>query len=633
MNSTVGKRPCFLVALFGLFFVFAYGVGNLKTNAIENDEFRTLNHIEPVWLGQARSLPETLHSVSILSPQHGPAYFLLLNVWHKLVGSDLFSLRLLSVIFCVLAVAVLYQVALISKSPHSACAAVIVMSFLAFYVHFATNMRMYTLVATVSGWVIWSYWKALRSLSPSISTYISLFAAVALIPYIHYLGAIVVVAVGIYHIFVYRRDRRWWLILTVLIVGSLLFLPWLPAAHGGLAEHQVDADAVGARLESFDAVRAVLSVLSNGITPLPLLVFGIALTQFGRLSSSERYLGFITLFSVLALFALNEVAPILVENRMRYAVLLAIPYACVVAIVSRFIPTWRYLRISLALAWCLSFAYYLGTEDYLAFTNLQQQGTKQIPRYQDVMYDLQDQLRFNELVLSFHPTYVVSPNKTLPYYRKALRDRATLVHITYEEDGQLLIQHGNSRYRSLAAISGSRNSLWVLYNPDQTMLEDMPVYTDWLFKDFKACGRKHDTPNSVIDFYVSREIPCALVHQPDSMTIHYDNGIVLLNVIYEQSADELNVYLRWGGVIAEVHSHSLQVFDQFGARVSQLDAVISGDPIDESTLDVSDLESGAYSVELIVYNLESKKSVPGTVLYRHERFERSVTILSFSIDE
>ena len=633
MNKTIATRCCTAVALLCLFFVFSYGVGNLKTYPIENDEFRTLNHIEPVWLEQARSLPDSIRSVASLSPQHGPVYFLFLNVWHKLVGADLFSLRLLSVYFGVLSIAALYQVALISKSHEIACAAVMAMSFLAFYIHFSHNMRMYTLVAAVSGWVIWSYWKALRSQAPGSRIWTSLFAAVALMPYIHYLGTLIVVGVGIYHVIMFRRDRRWWLILTVLILASLLFLPWLPVALGGLTEHQTDVDATGARLVLFDAIRAVLSILSNGIALLPLLVAGITLKNFARLTSPERFLGFITLFTVAALFVLNEVAPILVENRMRYTVILAVPYACVVAIALRLISAGSYLRILCAVAWCLSCFYYLGTDDYLIFTNLQQQGTKQIPRYQDVIYELQGRLKYNELVLSFHPTKVVSPNKTLPYYRKALRDQASIVHITYDEDGELLIQRGYSPFSSLDAISLRRNSVWVLYNPDQTALDDLPVSNDWLLQRFKACIRYHDTEISAIDYYVAREVPCDLVNQQASLTVLYDNGFVLDNAITELSGDELNVYLRWGKAIDKEYSLTLQIFDQFGAKVRQLDAVISGDPVDVFTFDLSELGSGEQSVELIVYSIETGRSVPGTVAIKQQRFERSLSILSFSIDE
>ena len=163
------------IAAICVFFAFAVGVLNLKSDPIENDEFRTLNHIEPVWLSETRSIPETIQSVAALSPQHGPLYFIILNVWHKLVGSDLFSLRFLSTLFGILTIATLYRLASITGRREDGATAAIALSFLAFYLFHVHYLRMYTLLTLVCGWVLLSYWTAAQKRSLSKRAWLSLF--------------------------------------------------------------------------------------------------------------------------------------------------------------------------------------------------------------------------------------------------------------------------------------------------------------------------------------------------------------------------------------------------------------------------------------------------------------------------
>ena len=619
-----------LATLFCLCFVFAYGVANLKTDPIRNDEFRTLNHVEPVWLTHSRTISETIQSVAILSPQHGPLYFLILNVWHKLAGSDLFSLRLLSVLFGVMSIAMIYRLALIFGKRGDAAAAAWVLSFLAFYTFFVQYLRMYSLLLFATGLALWSYWIVRRSKSQRPWAWVLLIIAIALLPYIHYFGGLIVAAIGTYHIACFTRHRRWWLILAALAAGILVFVPWIPIVLSGLVEHQLDQGAATARLTFVDAMRAVVSILSNGILPVAPFVAGLALVGFRRMTVAERYLGFVALFVAIALFALNEAAPVLVENRMRYVLVLAVPYCCLVVIALRKLQSWKTLRIGLLACWCLTFFYYLGTDDYATFTNILQHETRKIPRYQEFIYESEKIPGRDELILSFHADMVLSASKTLDYYRKMLPDWAYIAHITYDANDELLIQSGHAKYGSLYAIAANSKAVWVIHDPEQTTLTDLPVYSEWFLEHFKWCKRYHEAESTSIDYYVNHSIPCELINSDSAFTVHYDNGFVLGNAITIQNESELEIYLRWDKTYGKEYSLSIQVFDQAMEKVRQLDAVISSGVIDVFQLDLADLAAGEYQVDLIVYHFESSKSVPGRAA---SEFERAVDLLGFEISE
>jgi len=617
-------------ALFCLCFVFAYGVGNLKTDPIRNDEFRTLNHVEPVWLTQSRTISETIQSVAVLSPQHGPLYFLILNVWHKLAGSDLFSLRLLSVLFGVMSVAMIYRLALIFGNRADATAAAWVLSFLAFNMFFVQYLRMYTLLLFATGLALWSYWIVRRSKSQRPWVWLLLITAIALLPYIHYFGGLIVAAMGTYHAASFSRHRRWWLILAAFAAGILAFAPWLPVVLSGLAEHRLDQGAATARLTSVEAMRAVVSILSNGILPVAPFAAGLALVRFRRMNAAERYLAFVALFTAVALFALNEVAPVLVENRMRYVLVLALPYCCLVVIALRKLQSGNTLRIGLLACWCLTFFYYLGTDDYATFTNILQHETRKIPRYQEFIYESEKIPGRDELILSFHADMVLSANKTLEYYRKMLPAWAYIAHITYDESDELLLQSDYSKYGSLDAIAANSRAVWVIHDPEQTTLTALPVYSEWFLEHFKWCKRYHEAESTSIDYYVIHSIPCELINSEPAFTVHYDNGFVLGNAITVQNESELEIYLWWDKTFSKAYSLSIQVFDQAQEKVRQVDAVISGEPIDVFKFDLADLAAGEYQVDLIVYHFESRQTVPGRAT---SEFERAVELLGFEISE
>ncbi len=619
-----------VITLFCLLFVFAVGVTNLKVDPIENDEFRTLNHIEPVWLTEARTIPETIQSVAILSPQHGPFYFVIMNAWHKLVGSDLFSLRLLSTFFGILSIATVYRLSMITGERQNAAAAALALSFLAFYVFHFHYLRMYTLLTLACGWLLHSYWSASLAGSQSKQSLISLFAVTALMPYIHYFGSLVLLAIGAYHILFVRRDRRWWRVLAVMGLAGLLFLPWLPYVISGLAEHQLDPTAI--RLSAFEAIRATLSVISNGILVLPLVIAGLAIVNLRRLNYAEKYLGFVAIMTLALLVLLNQIAPVFVENRMRYVLVLTVPYCCIAVAALRHLPAWRQLRLPIAIVWIVSFFYYLGSDDYLTFTNIVQHETDKIPHYQDFVYEASELPGHNELILSFHPNMVLSSNKTLPYYRKVIPQWAYIVHITYDSQGDLIIQSGHARYGSLEAIAANSTGIWVLHNPGQSDLMSMPVFRNWFLQRFKICKRFLERDVSIIDYYVKLSIPCELITDDPARGIVYDNETELANYVLEEADGELAAYLWWRHTEDKRYSFSLQIFDEKAKLVGQHDQKISGEPIDIVSIDTSSLPAGDYNVQFIVYEFETLKSQSGRMLLSGESFDRVVEIYRFTID-
>ena len=73
-------------------------------------------------------------------------------------------------------------------------------------------------------------------------------------------------------------------------------------------------------------------------------------------------------------------------------------------------------------------------------------------------------------------------------------------------------------------------------------------------------------------------------------------------------------------------------FDERGIKAYQKDFVIGSDPLRMHNIDIATLQSGHYSVRLIVYDFDTKQSQPGTVLSTGQGFQRELEIARFTVE-
>lgn len=612
-----------------LFAAFAFAVTNLKQVPIGNDEFNSLSHVQSFAFDKYFSIAQTVQSVSERSQQHGPLYFVLLNIWQSLAGTDLFSARLYSALFGVLTIAIAYRVALLTYSRETGLATVFILGFLAFFLYYMHIARMYTLLAAIVGWLVWSYWKTSRwSEAVPRRQWLMLFVPAALILYVHYFGVMILGSIGLYHLLFARKNRRWLQVSLAIILAGLCFAPWLPVAVSGFTGR---ISLVDSRLPPPESLLAVMRIYSNGLVVIPLLAFSLAAFNHKRLAAAEKYLLFISVAMLLLAGLANELTPILVERRIRYMTVVAVPFCCSLAIGLRLLPGWRLLRLPLLALWIASAIAFAGSEDLWVYTNKRAQNLGQVPHYQEFIYQSEVLPGHNELILSIHPDTRITVRKILDYYRKALPRWSHVVHISVNEDGEADIQSGLSTYATLEDISANSNGVWLIYNPQQTDLSAMPLYTDWFTEHFAPCRRYLDKLDRVIEYFVARKFPCELITDDKPFAVHYADGTQLANFEYERTPESLVFYFWWGQTIGTDYSVSLQIFDAENNKVRWLDAVISLEPLDRFSFDIAGLAAGDYTVKMIVYDFISKASQSGLVVSEQRRFDRDIALLHFTV--
>ena len=619
------------IVILVLLLFYAINVTRLNSRPATVDDLDTMKHLYSNTYDKSYNFSQTIESVSELSPEHGPAYYIILNAWRKIVGEDLFLARLFSVFLSLAAICAVYRLALLTGKHQTAVAAPIILACLAYVNYYAQIARVYPLLLLVGGWLLWSYWGAVARKRVYKRQWLSLFVSAASLLFVHYFGALLLAAIAIHHVIFVSKNKRWFAVASVLAAGSALFALWIPVVLRGYEQsHNALADSA---LSFSDGLLVTLGIYSNGIWLLPLLAAAMLFVYRRRLNRAEIYLIVVTAVVIASLLLLNEITPILTERRMRYSLILAAPFCCTLAIAWSRLPAARPFRLAVLVIWIGAFAHFAASHDLAVYTNQRSREQLSIPHYQDFIYESHRLPGHNELILSVHPSAPVSRIAFLRYYRLRLPDWAHVAHVSLDENGEPVLESGLSSYASLESITRKSRGIWISHNPQESALSDMSGIADWLAQDFQFCRRFLDKPEHSVDFYLKRGIPCSLVTDEEPLTVSYNNGTALANLAYEREADSLVIYLRWLRTIDKVYAFSLQLFDDEDHKLLQLDKVISRDPIDVLSFDLAGIPAGNYVVKLIVYDRESMLSQPGVIDSDKLPFERAVDIFSFEIPE
>ena len=281
----------------------------------EVDEFYFMNDAGLVINGPYSPV-DVLQSVARNSPNHAPLYFILLNLWSHLVGYEIAILRVLTVFTGLLSLAMIYRLARDFITPLAGLLALIVLTSNAFFNFYYANARMYPLLLLAGAVTLWLYLRLCqRDRAAKTSDFAALTAACYILANTHVFSALLFVALGVYHLLHQPKDRRWLRIALAVVVGLLLFSPWLAVLLTGGVERtyafwQAESDDLGSVLA------ALLAVSFNGSMVLLLAtVAGLALGWRQRAIHLKQplliSLYFLVAFSLVALlsdaFAVSKV--------------------------------------------------------------------------------------------------------------------------------------------------------------------------------------------------------------------------------------------------------------------------------------------------------------------------------------
>ncbi len=231
MHSKHTRRYLFAVALLLLLGALVR-IHNLGGPSLWMDEAWS------VWAAQQPTAADTTRAA--VADVHPPFYFLLLKAWVGLAGDSEFAGRMLSLCCGLLTLAFTYRAAFEMFSPCAGWMAVLVAAASSYQVYYARELRMYTLVPMLGAAAIFFYQRWLRAVGRGSA--LGYWAAITLLLYTHYFGALVPLALLLHYWLVLPEQRRripGWLLIH--LSAFVAFAPWLPvllmqvvATPGGL---------------------------------------------------------------------------------------------------------------------------------------------------------------------------------------------------------------------------------------------------------------------------------------------------------------------------------------------------------------------------------------------------------------
>ena len=320
-----------LWALLPLLFAAALAIPLLDVDAFNGDEPASLLAAGILSSGP-RSLADIWDFMLENDPRNAPGWPILLSVWGPFVGWSEFAIRALSLCIGLLTLAWVFRSGHGLFAPVAGLFAALLLGSSVFFLAYMVNARAYTLVALCATICLWSYWRvALHLRPPGRGAQAGLLLGSVGLLWSHYFGALLLPALGLFHLLFVPKNYRWWRPVVLLGLAGLTALVQLPIFFEGL-NIVVSEDLLDRILPATGILSHFLRYMTNGfidpsppfsellLLALPLVLAIVALWRLRRGKGvSAIWLLVFTSATLLALvIAINELFQVIVDNRIRY---------------------------------------------------------------------------------------------------------------------------------------------------------------------------------------------------------------------------------------------------------------------------------------------------------------------------
>lgn len=564
------------------------------------DEFYSMSNAG--WLlGGPYSPYEILDSLARNSPNHTPLYFLVLSLWGQLTTTDILLARMLSLLIALLSAAMVYRLARDLLAPVAGNLAIIIFSSLAFLNYYIAFARMYTMLALMSAIVLWLYLRITHQLvAVRRSDYLALGAAIFGLLSTFVFGAVLLVTIGVYHLIVAHKDRRWLMTSGAALIALLLFTPWLSVVvTDGLqrATGYVDWES----LNGLEAMRAWLEMsLNNEFLLLALTIGGIAIGMMRKQASFQPWMLLFIPYS-LTLAVIAQFTHYISLDTMRYHVPGLIPFVLFAAAgIYGLYCLRRWLGLSVLL-WVMAGVTFQGTARWY------------------------DWLGGRVFTYSREPVHAIA--------RLAGREQTPPAILGYQFDNFWLDYPGAMDYsqgehyfesrdiaiRTPADIEAFEDAarrfavvepwIWLAYRPNRVDAAEAAVLIELMGElNYQHCEIAEIKPQTLVIKYSWSTLGCAppqLLGSYESDLIDYEFYGAALN------SDSSNVAFsdRWIArqeIPRKTYGTSVQLVNDDWDKVAQVDLPLTHEgKVRRFTVDVSDVSAGHYRLVTILYDRQS----------------------------
>lgn len=607
-------------ALLVLLFTFWLALHYIDVKPIWGDERASILSVGGLE-AQPRSPLEIWNEIQVNNPWHVPGFYFILSAWGPLVDWAIPALRVLPLLMGLLTLAWTYRLAADVADARVGLVAVVLLGTSAFLLHYFIQIRMYAFITALSAYTLWAYMRLVRAQRPSVWLWGGfLIGAVGLL-YMHYFAAIVLGAIGLYHLLFARRSPRWLPVLGLFVVAGLVFLPWIGGLMAGLSRAAAFTALRERALDPLETVVRLTYFWGSGNTALAAVALVVAALPLVVKRRVPRWFGYVW-FVTLAFFALvvvgNAFARVMHEDRLRYLIGIWPLLATIVAggIVWLAHQRWTRVPALLLLAICASFGV---AQTAQRWTNTELDNVTAFYPMQRVARALDGHVSPDDLVIHSitvdRPPDTDSPmheyGKMRPFYFP--QDAAEVML----QVAAVPAQQRAAQVEALSALDGHPR-FWLAYQPDDAapLLSEFQTALD---ERYDLCRSDTQEAGLQIDFYTDVPLCCDNYDRDDAAVASFGDGVRMTGLsLLPVEAGILPVMATWSvddSVPAYTYSVGVYAFDAAGNLASQADYGLDL-PVkscQRAPLPVADLPPGTYELRIAIYNWETGERLTGHV--------------------
>ena len=544
---------------------------------------------------------EVLDSLQRNSANHTPLYFILLNLWARLVGIEIALARILTVFTGMLSLAVIYRLGRDFVAPLAGIIALLIALSNTYHNFFISHARMFPLMTLLAGVTLWLYLRLVtRRGRNRPRDYVALAATVYFFANSHAFSALPLAALGAYHLLHVRKDRRWLHVSLAVLAGLALFLPWATVLLGPGLERSYLYLGEG-RAPLHINFRAWTDIAFNGSMILAAATLAGGWLFARKQPGLQRAPLSIAFYFMLALLAVMATFDGFYPTKIRYA-LAGLPLMSLCAAAAVFaLAKWRWWLGGITVVWLLAGLSFQQIPDWVRYFGGGRELAFREPPWQVLSRHAVDEgggqsivwYGFGEGHLVWHG-HIRYPQAEY-YFKDRGIDLFAFVH--------------HDRFEShvrFHALNMPRH--WVVYDSD-LVDEAAEANIDRAMSDlnYRGCERLEFGRDGRLIKYSWAALDCG-----DPAPVAYDNEALRYefhSAALSADKSRLLVMDRWlsidGDPSPQTH-FSHQLLDADWQRVASLDLPLAMRPdLRQSAIDVSAAPPGEYRLVAIIYDRDS----------------------------
>lgn len=176
-----------------------------------------------IWLARGDTVRDL--TMTMVADHHGPVYSILLRAWELVAGGSVLALRMITVLFSIASVALLYRLGRALFSPAAGVWAALAFTLMDKHVVLTQEVRDYPMIFLVMIGIAWFYVRWRQQPQGGNAFGFVLFSVLGL--YLHYYCYMVNLAIGVHALLTLRGRDTWRHFAALNALTALAFLPWI----------------------------------------------------------------------------------------------------------------------------------------------------------------------------------------------------------------------------------------------------------------------------------------------------------------------------------------------------------------------------------------------------------------------